>query len=341
MLESLNTRTEAGRARHAKDLIEAVFGPNIAFSLVGQQDAHEFLQALITLVFEQAARVLHEVRPLGLRSLPFSVIPEHGDRVDAHSLVNPLKGLSVSDLVCCHCHSRSSRSLTAFDCLIVPIPRFEAQSCSLVECLSAYHGAEIIEGVNCTQCALFGAAQEAYDRKDMVRCAALAHRLNPTTRKTFDAINKFNEENAATQASNIHQEVNDSDIAVVPRRFAKRLSIARFPKTLCLQINRFDRYRKRSSFLSIYIHSMGHAAKSHCRVMFEEYLDAGVCLPCSSFLTPAPYECDEERSSLALNGKGFENRARYRLQAVVAHLGMANSVGPLQSTLLIIGRVIL
>ena len=76
---------------------------------------------------------------------------------------------------------------------------------------------------------------------------------------------------------------------------------------------------------------MGHVAKSHTFVTCDEVIDAGgcACLPPSASHAPTEPYCIREHVMLGQTGERIflpDQPQRYRLQAIIAHYGMANAV---------------
>ena len=223
-------------------MLPAVFGGRGIASDIGHQDAHEFLQFLVELVVSHAEDAGRSSTGLAEASdgASFKARPA------APRLRNPLRAVYTSELTCTACLSRSSRQTLSVFNISVPLPDPQCTVCTLEDCLALYHGAEVIDGVNCMQCTLKrdftatmsdvsapGSSDEPFAAR-VPRLLSIIERMQPHVQQEMLQQHKLDRN--MLQSGTTTQYVPEQH---VQQRFHKQLGLARLPATLCIHINRF------------------------------------------------------------------------------------------------------
>ena len=292
MLSDLNARGEV--TLRATSLL-----PRRAF---GQEDAHEYVHALIEAVVEEGVRS----QPIGLAMV---TDPRQERLHQQFRLGNPMRCVYASELVCKVCHTPFPRRTSAVQIIDVSLPSPGSAYGSLSDLLSRYHDTETVSDVDCPSCSAIAElktlARLSDDDKQKnkrgiaVLLASLGPKLQSLISREFPPdILQQNTDNA-TPASIAPQQPTQTRIK---QDFSKTLAIMQLPPLLVIHINR------------VVLTPRG-LAKSNIHIAFPEQLDA------------APY-CATEAQSINSSSLSYiikESGLWYNLVAVIAHYGTANS----------------
>ena len=314
MLSDLNTRGE--RTLRSTSLL-----PRRAF---GQEDAHEYVHALIEAVVDEGERS----QPLGLALLAAddhqtkqqqqdpltrsNVPPPSSSSSSHYRQSNPMRSVYASELVCTVCHAAFPRRTSAVQILDLSLPSPGSSFASLTDLLRHYHSTETVSGVDCPSCSAIAelkslAALSADDTPQYKReIASLLLTLSPKLQSLI--LREFPDDALhGLDSSSSSDRVIDSPSQLrarthIKQDFTKTLSIMQLPPLLVIHINR------------VVVSPMG-LAKSNMHVTFPEQLDA------------APY-CATEVQAIDGSALSFiikEAGLWYTLVAVIAHYGTAQS----------------
>jgi len=285
-----------------------------------QQDAHEFLLFVLDMVSDA----------LGIRQAPqipdlSSLVRDASAEIPLEDVYLPCTGLTSSSLSCHTCHSASPVRLASFNVLSLSIPN--TQTVSLENCLRTFAQPENVEGVICAVCSTQETLKVVREKRSRIERTPKPLKsqmavLQSLERALLKKLQSIHEENLRYESSErVEEGAGEVDLldlsegmaraklkAVEARRvFSKRLSFARLPTLLCLQIQRLFGEVKNSRFVPFPLKLELATAALGSRGQHDHSCSCAACGMKSS------------------RPEVEEKQCMYSLRAVVVHLGVSNS----------------
>ncbi|KAK9365452.1 hypothetical protein V1509DRAFT_599319 [Lipomyces kononenkoae] len=321
LLSQLNTRLSNSHAHSPAALLDALHSPRWTMH-TEQQDAHEFLLALLDAVrterinysvnkYRQSISIAAAVHKLQHQP------PSSPTKTDT-PVILPFDGLLSTRVSCLTCNEMQSLRQQPFSSIELSLPpttmtstsssssfflhRFDS-STTIQSLLENYTAPEILDNVDCQRCSLM-AAQTELDR--LIVNAANMVQQGKSAPEIVQILGA--RRNAIEQALS-HPTVMDEDFEklkpprLVSTRKKRQVALARAPPALALHINRSE-YDVRS----------GVAQKKNTRVEFPERVRMGkyFCSMASDGYDDDDNDNDEQRSVVGDS---------YRLTSTVIHFG--------------------
>ncbi|KAK9474828.1 uncharacterized protein V1510DRAFT_229087 [Dipodascopsis tothii] len=262
-----------------------------------QQDAHEFLLALVEALRAEAdaAAAAERAAAVALDAVvhgPAGAAAEAAASAAARRL--PLDGLLLSRVACLDCTDSPALAVAPFSTVELALP-FGVLDADLRACLADFTAAQTLQNVQCHRCSLQAAHAHLGRLLDSEKCVG---EIRPVLAARRDAI-----ADVLAAAGSIPDAVFDrlKPPRLVAASKTKQAVFARLPAALALHINRSD-----------YDPRLGIARKNTARLAYDEVLDM------AAFTADVSADVAGRADTPLATGVV---PIPYRLRAVVVHFG--------------------
>ncbi|KAK9325423.1 hypothetical protein V1517DRAFT_343573 [Lipomyces orientalis] len=318
LLQQVNTRSSSSHTHSPAALLQALRSPRWTIH-TEQQDAHEFLLALLDAV--RTERVKHSLQnhqhSISISSAVHNILDrqqkQHGPLTNA-PVILPFDGLLATRVSCLTCNEMQSLRQQPFSSIELSLSSPSSPSSSspcgsssfflhrfdsttLESLLENYTAPEILDNVYCQRCSLVAA--QAHLERLVVNAAATVQQ----GKSSPEIVQILGARRDAIEEALSHPTVMDEDFErlkpprLVSTKKVRQVAVARTPAALALHVNRSE-YDIRS----------GVAKKKNTRVEFPERIRIGKYISSLSN--------DDERQ-VGQSG----NNEWYRLTSTVIHFG--------------------